>query len=178
MLSLEFWECLAHLTCQYGDELIDKCLLLSEECVSIAYSTAKDTTNYVACLGVRRQLAIGDREGYSTQVVGTYAHCHIGFFAYTILKTCNSLLFLDDWLEDVGVVVGVLVLHGTNKTLEAHTGINNVHRQRNERAIGLALVLHEHDIPNLDNLWVVLVYEFTSWSLSLLLGCTRVEMNL
>ena len=172
MLSLEFWECLTHLTGQYGDELIDECLLLSEECVSVAHGTAEDTTDYVACLGVRRQLAIGNREGYSTQVVGTYAHCHICFFAYTILKTCDDLLFLDDWLEDVGVVVGVLVLHGTNKTLESHTCINHVHRQRNKRAIGLALILHEHDVPNLNHLWVVLVYEFTSWSLGFLLGCT------
>ena len=111
-------------------------------------------------------------------MVGAYAHSHVGLLLLAVLHAGYSLLFLDNRLEDVGVVVGVLALHSAHEALEAHTGIDNVHRQRNERAVSLALVLHEHDVPDFDNLGIVLVYEFASGSLGLLLGSTRVEVNL
>ena len=178
VLSLEFGERLAHLACQNGDELVEEAILLSEEGICVAHGTAQDAADYVASLSVRRQLSVGDRERYGAQVVCAYAHSHVGLLLLAVLHAGDGLLLLDDRLEDVGVVVGVLALHSAHEALEAHTGIDNVHRQRNERAVSLALVLHEHDVPDLDNLRVVLVHEFTSGHLSLLLRCTRVEVNL
>ena len=113
VLCLKLWEGISHLACQYGDELVDEGFLLSEECIGIANGTAKDSANYVACLCVGWQLAVGDRESYGTQVVGAYTHSHVGLFAHAILHACYGLFFLDNWLEDVGIVVGVLILHGT-----------------------------------------------------------------
>ena len=178
VLSLEFGESLSHLSCEHGDELIDERFLLSEERVSVTNGTAKDAADDVTCLGIGRKLSVSDRESHSAEVVSAYTHSHVSLLVYAILQTGDVLLLLDDGLEDVGIVVRVLALHGANKTLEAHTCIDNVHWKRNERAVGLALVLHEHDVPDLDNLGIVLVYEFASGSLSLLLGSTRVEVNL
>ena len=96
----------------------------------------------------------------------------------TILLARDSLDFLDDWLEDICIIVRVLVLQHANQALEAHTGIDDVHREWFERTVSLAVVLHEHDVPDLDHLWVVLVYQLTAWHLSLLLRSTRVNMDL
>ena len=178
VLSLELGESLAHLVCEHRDELVDERFLLSEEGIGVAYGTAQDAADDVSGLGVGRQLSVGDRESYRTQVVGTYTHGHVGVLVDSVLHACDGLFLLDDRLEDVGVVVGVLALHGAYKTLESHTGIDNVHWERNERAVSLAFVLHEHDVPYLDNLRVVLVYEFAAWSLCLFFRSARVEVNL
>ena len=72
----------------------------------------------------------------------------------------------------------MLALQGAHESLEAHTGIDDVHWQGFERTVGLAVELHEHDVPDLNHLWVVLVYEFASRCLCLLLRSAGVEMNL
>ena len=74
-----------------------------------------------------------------------------------VLQSGNLLLGLDDGLEHVGIVVRVLALHHADQALKSHTGIDNVHRQRLKRAVSLTVELHEHDVPDLDDLWVVLV---------------------
>ncbi len=71
----------------------------------------------------------------------------------------------------------MFVLKSTHKTLKPHTGIYNVHRQRFERTVGLAVKLHEDDVPYLYHLRVVLVHKFPSWHLCLLLGCSGVKVN-
>ena len=95
-----------------------------------------------------------------------------------ILLARDSLDFLDDWLEDISIIVRVLVLQHANQALEAHTCINNVHWERFERTVSLAVVLHEHDVPDFDDLRVILVYQLTAWHLSLLLWSTRIHVNL
>ena len=72
----------------------------------------------------------------------------------------------------------MFALQSTNKTLKSHTGIDNVHRQRFERTISLAVELHEHDIPYLYHLGVVLVDELASRHLGLLFWSAGVEVNL
>ena len=181
LLCLQLREGVTHLVDEGGEQTIEEALLLSEEGVGIADGTAQDTTDDIACLRIRRQLTVGYREGNGTQVVGTYAHGHIDivlllrdrvlglFLKGGIFQSCDVLLRLDDRLEHVGIVVGVLTLHHTHEALEAHTCIDDVHRQRLQRAVGLAVELHEDDIPDLDDLWVVLVDKFTT---ALARGCS------
>ena len=139
LLSLQLWEGIAHLLNQYWQQLIHKSPFLSEERVCIAYGAAQDTTDHIASLCVRWQLTISNREGNSAQVVGTYTHSDVDivlflalccFFLVTnIVETCQFLLLLDDWLEYVGVVVGVFALQGTYQSFEAHTRVDNVHAE-------------------------------------------------
>ena len=163
--------------------------LLAQEGVGVAHSTTQDATDDVACLGVGGQLPVGNGEGHGADVVGDDAHGDInglspspspvreGIFC-SILQSCQLLNLLDRGLEHVGVVVGVLALQGAHEALEAHTGVDDIHAQGHQRAVGLALELHEHDVPDLDDLRVVLVHQLAAGHLGFLLGGTAVEMDL
>ena len=111
-------------------------------------------------------------------MVDDNTHGNIGLLALAIRDASLLGQGLDDGLEDVCVVVRLLALDGTHQTLKAHTGIDYIHAKGFEMAVGLALELHEHDVPYLDDLWVVLVDKFTSGHLCLLLSRTAVQMNL
>ena len=97
-----------------------------------------------------------------------------------ILQSRNLLLSLDDGLEDIGVIVGVLALHHAHQTLKAHARVDDVHRQRLQRTVSLTVELHEHDVPYLDDLRVVLVHQLAATLARglALFRCTAVHMNL
>ncbi len=65
----------------------------------------------------------------------------------------------EDRREDVGVVVRRLALQDRRDALEAHPGIDVARRKRDERAVGLRVVLHEHVVPDLHHPRIVLVDE-------------------
>ena len=111
-------------------------------------------------------------------MVGHYSHSHIDVLLLAITEAAEVADGFDDGLEDVGIVVGLLALNGANQAFEAHAGVDNVHSKRFEMSISLALVLHEDDVPDLDNLRVVLVDEFAARHFSLFLSRTTIEMNL
>ena len=106
-------------------------------------------------------------------MVGTNAHGHVDgilfladgvlclLFEGEVFQTSDVLFCFDDGLEHIGVVVRVLTLHHTNQTLESHTSVNDIHRELLQRAVSLAVELHEHKVPYLYDLWVVLVDELT-----------------
>src|SRR3546814_598539 len=56
-----------------------------------------------------------------------------------------------------GVVGARLALQGGVKRLQAHAGVDARRRQRREGAIGLAVELHENQVPYLDETVAVLV---------------------
>ena len=64
--------------------------------------------------------------------------------------------------EYVGVVVALLALEYHAETLKAHSGVNVVGRQGLEFAVGLPVVLQEHEVPYLDHERVALVHELAS----------------
>ena len=111
-------------------------------------------------------------------MVGNDTHSHVCLFLLTIAETAQVPDGLDDGLEDIGIVVGVLALDGTHEAFEAHTRIDDVHAEGFQMTVSLALVLHEDDVPDFYNLWVVLVDHLTSGHLCLLLGSAAVEVNL
>ena len=43
-----------------------------------------------------------------------------------------------------------------------------MHLQWVKTAVSLTIKLHEHDVPNLNNLWMILVYKFLTRHLCLL----------
>ena len=194
LLSLQFGEGVAHLLDERGQQLVEESLFLSEERVGIAHGAAQDAADNIAGLGIRWQLTVGDREGNGTQVVGADAHGHVdvvltlcyrlravGFvFEGSIFQSRYLLFGLDDGLEHVGVVVRVLALHHAHQALEAHARVDNVHRQLLQRAVGLAVELHEHEVPYLDHLRVVLVHQVATADAAglALLGSARVDVNL
>ena len=57
---------------------------------------------------------------------------------------------LDQRFEQVGVVIVVAALHQRRNAFQPHAGVNRLHVQRPHRAIFKLLVLHENDVPDLD----------------------------
>ena len=105
---------------------------LTEEGIGIAHGTAQNAADYVAGLGIRGELTVGNREGDGAQVVGNNAHGHIDLFVLSVSKARELADLLDDGLEHVGVVVRLFALDGAYQAFEAHTRVDDVHAQRFE----------------------------------------------
>ena len=68
---------------------------------------------------------------------------------------------LEERKEHIGVVVTHLVLEDGGDSLEAHAGIHVLRGQRVQSARGIAGELHEHQVPDLQHVGVVLVDEIS-----------------
>ena len=77
-------------------------------------------------------------------MVGDYAHGHILLFVLAVRSSCHIGNHFDDRLENIRIVVGCLALQSHAEAFESHTGIDHTGWQRFERAVGLAVILHEH----------------------------------
>ena len=64
------------------------------------------------------------------------------------------------------------------KTLKAHTGVDDASGQRLEFAVGHALELHEHEVPDFDNLWMILIYKLDAGQRCTLGIATQVDVYL
>ena len=168
---------IAHLGHQRRQQAVDECFLLAQERIGVTHGAAQDAADDVARLGVRRQLAVGDGKGDGTQVVGHNAHGHVLLVVVAIGEARQLSYLADDGLEHVGVVVGALALHHHAQALKAHARVDDLVRQRLQRAIGLAVILHENEVPYLDDLRIVLVDELSSGHLLLFLVGTQVNMD-
>ena len=73
----------------------------------------------------------------------------------------------------------MLTLQHTDEALEAHTCINDVHRQLFQRAVGLAVILHKDEVPYLNDLRIVLIHQLAAGlAVLLLILRTAVHMDL
>jgi hypothetical protein len=103
---------------------------------------------YITAAFVRRQHAIGDQERRRAQMVGN--------------DTVRGLLLavgidageigdrLDQRAEQIDLVIVVGALQHRGDTLETHTGVDRRPRQVDTLAAGQLFILHEHQIPDLD----------------------------
>ena len=141
LLSLQLWEGITHLCHQCRHEFMQETVLLSEEGISITHSTTQDTTDDIACLRIRGELSVSNRETHGSQMVSADTHGHVDlilfladrinafFLESKVFQSRNLLFSLDDRLEDIRIIVRVLALQHTDKALETHTRINDVHRK-------------------------------------------------
>ncbi|CCZ49491.1 putative uncharacterized protein [Bacteroides sp. CAG:661] len=178
LLGLQFGIGFSHVLYQHGDELVHEGLLLSEERIAVADSAAQDAADDVAGLGVAGQLSVGDGEGDGADVVGHDTHGNVRFLIGSVSLSGHVAYHLQDGLEDVGVVVGRFPLQSTHQSFESHAGVDDSGRKRFEAAVGLAVVLHEHEVPDFDDLRVVLVHQFASGHLGFLFFRARVDVDL
>ncbi len=82
-------------------------------------------------------------------MVGDDAHGYVALLVAAVLLAGHGRYAAYRRLEDVGVVVRLLALQYHAETLEAHARIDVLRGQRFERAVGLAVELHEYQIPDL-----------------------------
>ena len=149
-----------------------------EESVTVAHGTAKDTTNDVTGFLIRRQLTVGDGECDGADMIGDDSHRNVDFLILAVLATADSADTLEHRLEDVCVVVRGFALDSTHETLKAHAGVDDFFRQGFQRTVCLAVELHEDNVPNLNHLRMIFVYQFASRHFGTLFGTTAVHVNL
>ena len=82
-------------------------------------------------------------------MVGDDLHGDGGLIAIGALLTGEHLHLLHDGREEVGVVVGVHVLHDACDTLKTHAGVDAGVGKRRKGAVFAALILHEDEVPDL-----------------------------
>ncbi len=139
----------AHLFFQHGEQLAQE-RLGEAEVAAVARGAAQQPAQHVAAALVAGHDAIGDGKGQRAQVVGNHAHGH-GVFAFGVGLAGKRGHGLDQRHEHIRVVVGGLALDDRHHALETHAGIHALGRQLVERAVGLAVVLHENVVPDFDH---------------------------
>ena len=110
-------------------------------------------------------------------MIGNHTHGDVYFFVFAIFGSTNATNFGNDRSENVSVIIRLNTLHGHTQTFEAHAGINHLGRKSFERAIGFAVVLHKHIVPNLNHLRVTSVYKRQTVNLSAVFVATDIDMN-
>ena len=98
-------------------------------------------------------------------MVGDDAHGHVSLFSLAVGDARHFRNLLNQRLEHVGVVVGGLALQHTHEALEAHARIDVLGGQFHQVAVGHAVVLHEHKVPDFNHLRVVLVHQVAACNL-------------
>ena len=152
LLRFQFGELSAHLPDQSGDQFAERRLGEPKVGVAVTHGAAQDAANDISGLDVRRQLAVGNRKGDGTQVVGDHAHGHVGFQVLAVFLARHRGDTADRGLENIGVVIRFLALQDHAQALEAHARIDIACRKLLQRTVGLAVELHENEVPDLDHL--------------------------
>ena len=177
LLSRQFGEGIAHLGHECGHEPIDESLLLAQERISVAHGTAQDAANHIPGLGITRQLSVGNGKGNGSQMVHNHTQSNVLLLVLTILASGHISHNLDKGLEYVRVVVGCLSLQRAHQTFKTHARVYHLGGQPLQTAVSLSVVLHKHEVPDFNDLWIILVHKFASWHLSFFLCRTGVHME-
>ena len=177
LLGLELRIGASHIGHQLGDEAAQEGLREAQEGVAVADGAAEDAANHVAGLHVGRQLAVGNGEGDGADVVCNYAHGHLDVAAFLVFVAAEGFHLADEAGENVCLVVALLVLQDHAQALEAHAGVDVLGGQRLQVAVGLALVLHEHQVPDFDDIVIVRVHQLAAGNFGNLLVRTKVDVD-
>ncbi len=135
----------AHRLVQVFHQPVEERLLLAE-LVAVSNGAAHDPAQDIAASLVSRNHAVDDQEGAGANVVRDHVQGRILQAFLPGFPRRGP----DQVLEQVDVVIGVLALQHGGDALEAHAGVDAGLGQRRERAGGVAVVLHEHQVPDLD----------------------------
>ncbi len=150
----EFGKSGAHFAHQRRDEPPHQRVARAEH-LGVAHGAAHDAAQDIAAAFVRRQDAVGDQEGGGAQMVGDDAmarlHRAVGIDAGGVGDGA------DQGAEQVDVEIGMDALHQSGDALQAHAGVDRGTRQRNALARRDLLILHEDQIPELQEPVAVLV---------------------
>ena len=136
---------IAHLGRERRDEAMEE-RALDAELVAMAQGAPDDAAQHVTAPFVRRHHAIEHEKRAGTNMVGDHAQRgRLRDFAIDLGPYRR-----DEIGEQVDVVVVVHPLQYRGDAFESHAGVDRRPRDRLEFAIAGTLVLHEHEIPDLD----------------------------
>ena len=112
-------------------------------------AATQDLAQRVAAAHVARQDAVGDHERGGPNVVCNDLEGDVSRRIRPVLKAHQLLDPSDNGANDVDVVVGELSLHDGRQPLEPHAGVDGRFRQGVQVAGGVAIILHEDEVPEL-----------------------------
>ena len=118
---------------------------------AVAHGAADQAAQHVALVhvGGGHAAVVADDEGGGAHVVGDDADGLGGLLVLAVLLAGQLLNLADDAREDLGLIHGLDTLEHAVGALKAHASVHVLLLQRNERAVGLLLILHEHVVPDL-----------------------------
>ena len=177
-LRLDFREGVRHLVVQHAHEFVDERFVHAQERGAITDGTAEDAANHIARSGVGRELSVSNGERNGPDVVGDDPERN-GLLAVVFGVGLATMLGdgVEKGREDVGVVVRGHTLHGHGQAFESHPRVDVLVGKRHQGAVRHAVELHEHQVPNLNHLRVVLVDHGTSVHLLALLVAAEVDVD-
>ena len=145
--AVQFRIGLTHLAHQHRNEPPHQRLACAEQ-FGVAHGAAHDTAQHVAAAFVRGQHTVGDEERGGAQMVGDDAVR--GLLRAVGIDVGEVSHGLDQRAEQIDLVIVVRALQHGGDALEPHAGIDRRPRQVDALAAGKLLVLHEDEVPDLD----------------------------
>ena len=112
--------------------------------------TPNDPPKHISTVLVGGNHAVGHEEGHRAGVIGHQAQRHVGDLAVTDAVTRHPLGLADEVGQHVGAVERMAAAEQRQDALHAGTGVDIRRRKVREHAVGTAEVLHEHEVPDLD----------------------------
>jgi hypothetical protein len=116
--------------------------------VRMPHRPAQDAPQHVASPLVGRVHAVGEEEGDRARVIGQDAERRTGLPAIVGLPD-DRFGPRDERQKEVGVEVRLLALHDRGDPLQPRAGVHRGRGQRHQRSAGLPVVLHENEVPDL-----------------------------
>jgi hypothetical protein len=145
---------LPHLAHEGRHEAVHQRVAGAEE-LRMAHGAAHDAAKHVAAALVRRQHAVGDEEAGGAQMVGDHP---VRGLAVAFRRHAGGMRHrLYERAEEIRVVVRVHALHDRGDALQAHAGVDGGPGQADAVAGLDLLVLHEHEVPELEEPVAVLL---------------------
>ena len=111
-------------------------------------------------------------------MVRNHAHGHFHVAALGILVSGEGFHLADEAGEDVRLVVAFLVLENHAQALEAHARVDVLGGKGLQVAVGLALILHEHQVPDFNHIVIVRVHQLAAGNFGNFLVRAQVDVNL
>jgi hypothetical protein len=105
---------------------------------------------HVAAVLVGRYDAVGDEERHTARVVGEDAQRAVGVLRLTVGPTRELLAQRDERADLVGLEDRRRALHDRREPVEPQAGVDVLRRQRRQDPLRLLVVLHEHEVPVLE----------------------------
>ena len=116
---------------------------------------AHQAPQHVAAVLVRRDDAVGDEEAHAARVVGEDPHRAVDLEGLAVALAAELLAEVDERADLVGLEHRRRALHDRRQAVEAEPRVDVVRRQRGERVDRVLVVLHEHEVPVLQEALVL-----------------------
>ena len=135
----------AHQSRQLRHQLVEERLHLAQ-LIAVPDCAPNDTSQDVTTAFVARNHTVDDQERAGTDMVGNDAQRRRSEVLGVGARSGGA----NEVPKKIDVVVAVDVLQDGRQTFEPHAGVDARFGQRRQRALVVAIELHEHQVPDLD----------------------------